>query len=172
MNNPAQMPSYFRRLVREQMAAPAIERLRQTAMGELVFRRPMVVNKAVQIVECEASEVTQRQALVDLLNIALPRQAAFADDEGNDQTGVIILPPLDEDDSAIAGGRFEVVEEELAEPFADRRDDGEDATRRSEETVSPALVAHILASRRACKDPELRGRQGSERSAAYGKEAT
>ncbi len=142
------MPSYFRKLVREQMAASALERLRQIAMGELVLKRPMVVNKAVEIVECEPNEVTQRQALVDLLSIALPRQAAFVDDEGNSQTGVIILPPLDEDNSAKEVRQYEVVEEDLGELTDQHREDRDEAPQHREETISPALVAHILAKRR------------------------
>ena len=153
MNNPAQMPSYFRKLVREQMAAPALERLRQTAMGELTFKRPMIVNKVVEIVECEASEVTQRQALVDLLNIALPRQAGFVDDDGNNQTGVIILPPLDDDNSGAPGARYEVVEEEVSDSFDARRENRDEASEAIEETVPPAVVARILAKRRNGKDP-------------------
>lgn len=148
MNNPAQMPSYFRKLVREQMAAPALERLRQTAMGELVFKRPMIVNKVVEIIECAASEVTQRQALVDLLNIALPRQAGFVDDEGNNQTGVIILPPLDDDYSATLGARYEIVEEEVSPFSTEHREDREEASEYLEETVDPAIVAQILARRK------------------------
>ena len=152
MNNPAQMPSYFRKLVREQMAAPALERLRQTAMGELVFKRPMIVNKVVEIIECAASEVTQRQALVDLLNIALPRQAGFVDDEGNNQTGVIILPPLDDDNSATLGARYEVVEEEVLDPLEARGEDQDEAFEAIEETVPLEVVARILARRRNGKD--------------------
>lgn len=142
------MPSYFRRLVREQMAASALERLRQIAMGELLIKRPMVVNKAVEIVECEPNEVTQRQALVDLLSIALPRQAAFVDDEGNSQTGVIILPALDEDNSANEVRKHEVVEEDLGEILDQQREDRDEATPHREETISPALVAQILAKRK------------------------
>jgi hypothetical protein len=154
MNNPAQMPSYFRKLVREQMAAPALERLRQTAMGELVFKRPMIVNKVVEIIECAASEVTQRQALVDLLNIALPRQTGLVDDDGNSQTGVIILPPLDKD---ISTTDREVVEEEVSEPRMTRwgdRDDDAQLVQRVEETVSPDVVARILAKRRNGGQPQ------------------
>jgi len=148
LNNPAQMPSYFRKLVREQMAAPALERLRQTAMGELVFKRPMRVNKRVEIIECPAGEVTQRQALVDLLNIALPRQAGFVDDEGNSQTGVVILPPLDDENSAIASGRYDVVEEVSTELLEAHRADRDEVSQQREETVCPKLVAEILAKRR------------------------
>jgi hypothetical protein len=148
MNNPAQMPGYFRKLVREQMAAPALERLRQTAMGELVFKRLIVVNKVLQIVECTASEVTQRQALVDLLNIALPRQTGLVDDDGYSQTGVIILPPLDDDISPGADGKYQVVEEEVNESMEELLEDRDEALQPTEETVSPDLVARILAKRK------------------------
>ncbi len=147
MNNPAQLPSYFRKLVREQMAAPALERLRQTGMGELLFKRPMVVNKVVAIVECEANEATQRQALVDLLNIAIPRQAGLVDDEGNSQSGVVLLPPLDDIDSTHAG-QHEIVEEEIS-PFSPaQREDRDVDIPREEETIDPALVARVLAMRK------------------------
>jgi len=151
LNNPAQLPKYFRELVREQMAAPALERLRQTAMGELRFKRPMVVNKAVQIVECEANEITQRQALVDLLNIALPRHAGFVDDDGNSQTGVIILPALDRDDSIADTPDYEIVEEEMKEGSLPLSAPSGEAV---EETIPPAVVAQVVANRRGKRSGE------------------
>lgn len=146
MNNPAQLPSYFRKLVRLQMAEPALERLRQTAMGELAFKRPMIVNKSVQIVECEANEATQRQALVDLLSIALPRQAGFVDDEGNTQTGIVLLPPLDGPE--VDDGRHEIVEENVDFSRPGQYEDPERPSSREEKTVDPALVAQIIALRK------------------------
>lgn len=142
-NNPAQLPSYFRKLVREQMAAPALERLRQTAMGELVFKKPMVVNKAVKMVECEANEGTQRQALVDLLNIAIPRQSGLVDEEGNHRTGVVILPALNSPDTDHGA----TVEEEIT-LFESYEHSVEDPSDMLEETVSPLIVARLLAKRR------------------------
>lgn len=150
------MPKYLRALVREQLAEPAIQFLRDTMTGDQTFTA--VVVKGVkgggqmhEVVEVEAPGAIRVRAAELLLNIAIPRQAGLVDDEGNSQSGVVLLPPLDEEVSPHGGssnGSKEVVEE-VGNFAEDRKEDRDLAPPVLEETVNPLLVQHVLARRRA-----------------------
>jgi hypothetical protein len=153
---PGVMPRYLREFIRKQFAESAIEFLVDTMTGEQTFPMAIAVNvkgggQTVEIVEVGAPAIVRKQAAVDLLNIAIPRQAGLVDDEGNSQTGVVLLPPLDGEGThgEDHGGR-EIIEEEVGlEGAAASKEDRDEAPGPIEEVVRPELVKHVLAQRRA-----------------------
>lgn len=156
IQSPGAVPKYFRKLVREQFAEAAIEFLHDTMTGEQQFTA--VVVKGVkgggqvhEVVEVEAPGAIRVRAAEALLGIAIPRQAGLVDDEGNSQSGVVLLPPLDEEVTPHGGssnGSKEVIEE-VGNFSEDRKEDRDLAPPVHEETINPLLVQHVLARRRA-----------------------
>lgn len=156
--NPAQMPKYFRELVRKQFAEENIIFLHDTAMGEQKFETPVALAGSkdnpprVEIVEVEAPSMVRVRAAESILAIAIPKQAGLVDDEGNSQVGVVLLPPLDADGSTGDGehgeGKREVVEEEVG-LHTEQAEDRDRAPEPLEATVRPELIKHVLAKRRA-----------------------
>lgn len=152
---PGVMPRYLREFIRKQFAESAIEFLVDTMTGEQTFPMAIAVNvkgggQTVEIVEVGAPAIVRKQAAVDLLNIAIPRQAGLVDDEGNSQTGVVLLPSLDAEGThgEDHGGTKEVIEEEVGLDD-ERKEDRDEAPGPLEETVRPEIVQHVLAQRRA-----------------------
>ena len=158
--NPAQMPRYFRELVRRQFAEEHLIFLHDTAMGDQKFETPVVVPGGgkdhpprVEIVEVEAPSAIRVKAAEAMLNIAIPRQAGLVDDDGNSQVGVVLMPPLAAD-GALTGDdehgekKHEVVEEEVG-LSTEQSEDRDMAPEPLEEVVPPALLQRVLAKRRA-----------------------
>lgn len=156
--NPAQMPKYFRELVRKQFAEEHLIFLHDTAMGDMKFETPVVVPGMkdhpphVEIVEVEAPSAVRVRAAESMLAIAIPKQSGFADDEGNTQSGVVLLPPLDADgttgETEHGEKKREVIEEDVG--FTSEQSEDRDIAPEPIEPVVPrALVQHVLAKRRS-----------------------
>lgn len=146
------LPKYFREFVRQQYAGSAIRFVHDTMTGEQMFTA--VIIKGVKgggqvhdVVEIEAPGAVRLKAAEVLINIAIPRQSGLVDDDGKAQTGVVLLPPLDAEDShGDADGGKEIIEEEIG-LGQEQREDRDEAAGPLEEVIPAALVQHVLAKR-------------------------
>lgn len=154
--SPAQLPKYFRELVRRQFAEENIQFLHDTAMGEITFATPVAVAGSkdnpphVEVVEVEAASFVRVKAAEALLSIAIPRQAGLVDGDDKTVTGVVLMPALDPESTTEEHGR-EVIEEEVGFDDARRedRDEAPPEVIRAERTIDPRIAADVLAKRRA-----------------------
>ena len=101
VGNPAQLPSYFRELVREQFAEVGITFLADTMTGDLTFAIPVALPGGgkdhpprVEIVEVEAPSAVRVRAAESLLAIAIPHQSGLVGANDGQLTGVMLLPAL------------------------------------------------------------------------------
>jgi hypothetical protein len=151
--HPAQLPKYFRELVRRQFAEEHINFLHDTAMGDQTFQTPVAVPGAkdhpphVEVVEVEAPSVVRVRAAELILAIAIPRQSGLVDGDDRAVTGVVLLPALEAESTNEEHGR-EVIEEEVGLDES-RTEDRDEAPPPVEQVIDPKVVANVLARRRA-----------------------
>lgn len=154
---PNATPRILREFVREQYAQSDLKRLHDIGNGEVTFSVPVAIPPGkgepgrVEMVDCEAPAMVQVVALKTLVDVAIPKQMGLvdADDKG---TGVVILPALDRPEAEDAD--YEIVSEEVGPENADLLEDRDRAPAPREETVSPALVQHVIAARKNGKHPK------------------
>lgn len=149
---PTWTPRILREFVREQYAQSDLKRLHEIGHGETMFQIPVAVPGGgkdfpphVEMVEAEAPAMTQVLALKTLVEVAIPKQMGLVDSDDKG-TGVVILPALEQQGDTEEAD-FEVIEEEVGPESDAMLEDRDRAPAPREETVSPALVRHVLAQR-------------------------
>jgi hypothetical protein len=155
VGNAAQLPAYFRELVREQFAEAGITFLAETMSGEQTFATPVVLPGGgkdhpprVEIVEVEAPSAVRVRAAESLLGIAIPHQSGLVGANDGQLTGVMLIPALDPESTPGDEHGRKVIEEEVGFEES-RREDRDEAPGPLEEVIDAQVVADVLARRRA-----------------------
>lgn len=157
-------PRYFREMVREQFAQSDLKRLHDMGHGLTRHMQAVAVPGMkdhpphVEMVEVEAPAMVQAIALKALVDVAIPKQMGLVDSDDKG-TGVLVLPALDREEPA-EDADYEVISEEIGPDNEAQIEDRDRAPAPLEETISPALVRHVLQRRKNGKaHPKKRTRR-------------